>query len=82
MDKKRNDRLTQDNLDGWVSYCAELLYYLHRAGILEKLHELSDNEIDTELDKISGINYHSQAMQAPRVAPEKPSSNVGLVSVI
>ena len=43
----------------WIRYCAEVLYDLHRAGILDQLDEMTDDEIDKRLDQLPRIDYHT-----------------------
>jgi len=64
----------------WIRYCAEVLYDLHRAGILDQLDEMTDDEIDKRLDQLPRIDYHTDVLQTPRVAPEQPTSYAGLES--
>jgi len=72
-----------DTLDGWITYCAELLVDLRRAGILDNLDNLTDEEIDNALEKMRDPDYNrASVMQTPRVIPEKSPSNVGLVSAL
>ena len=66
--------------DAWIDYCAGFVYDLHRAGILCDIDDMTDDEIKAALEKVRKPDYNRSSMQAPRVAPEKPSSNVGLVS--
>ena len=65
----------------WIEFGASYIYDLHRAGILYDIDDMTDAEIDKALEKVRKPAYNRSSMQAPRVAPEKPSSNVGLVSV-
>ena len=65
----------------WIKLVAGIIYDFHRADILHKLDKMTDEEIDAALEKLPPYDYNRSSMQAPRVAPEKPSSNVGLVSV-
>ena len=67
--------------EAWIEFGATLIYDLHRAGILYDIDDMTDAEIDKALEKVRKPAYNRSSMQAPRVAPEKPSSNVGLVSV-
>ena len=66
--------------DAWIDYCAGFVYDLHRAGILYDIDDMTDDEIKAALEKVRKPHYNRTSMQASRVAPEKPSSNVGLVS--
>ena len=67
--------------EAWSEFGASYIYDLHRAGILYDIDDMTDAEIDKALEKVRKPAYNRSSMQAPRVAPEKPSSNVGLVSV-
>jgi hypothetical protein len=64
----------------WIECVASVIYDFHRADILHKLDEMDDEEIDAALVKLPPHDYNRSSMQASRVAPEKPSSNVGLMS--
>ena len=64
----------------WVKLVAGIIYDFHRADILHKLDKMTDEEIDAALEKVRKPYYNRSSMQASRVAPEKPSSNVGLMS--
>jgi len=66
----------------WIEFGATLIYDLHRAGILYQIDEMTDEEIDKALEKVRGTSYNRSLSQTSRVAPEKPSSNVGLVSAL
>ena len=66
--------------DAWIDYCAGFVYDLHRAGILCDIDDMTDDEIKAALEKVRKPYYNRSSMQASRVAPEKPSSNVGLMS--
>ena len=63
-----------------IEFGATLIYDLHRAGILYDIDDMTDEEIDAALEKVRKPHYNRSSMQASRVAPEKPSSNVGLMS--
>ena len=64
----------------WIEFGATLIYDLHRAGILYDIDDMTDAEIKAALEKVRKPDYNRTSMQASRVAPEKPSSNVGLMS--
>ena len=64
----------------WIEYGASYIYDLHRAGILYDIDDMTDDEIKAALEKVRKPDYNRSSMQASRVAPEKPSSNVGLMS--
>jgi len=64
----------------WIEYGASYIYDLHRAGILYDIDDMTDDEIKEALEKVRKPDYNRSSMQASRVAPEKPSSNVGLMS--
>ena len=64
----------------WIKLIAGIIYDFHRADILHKLDDMTDEEIDAALEKVRKPHYNRSSMQASRVAPEKPSSNVGLMS--
>jgi len=66
--------------EAWIEYGASYIYDLHRAGILYDIDDMTDDEIKAALEKVRKPHYNRTSMQASRVAPEKPSSNVGLVS--
>ena len=66
--------------DAWIDYCAGFVYDLHRAGILCDIDDMTDDEIKTALEKVRKSDYNKSSMQAPRVAPEKPTTYAGLVS--
>ncbi len=66
--------------DAWIEFVASVIYDAREAGILEKLDEISDDEIDAALDKARDRRYNRSVMQAPRVISEKPTSYAGLVS--
>ena len=64
----------------WIEFCADILYKLNCAGIAGKLDDMTDEEIDAALEKVRKPYYNRSSMQAPRVAPEKPTTYAGLVS--
>ena len=64
----------------WIEFGATLIYDLHRAGILYDIDDMTDEEIDAALEKVRKPGYNRALMQAPRVAPEKPTTYAGLVS--
>ena len=64
----------------WTDYVASVILDAREAGILEKLDEMSDDEIDAALDKARDRRYYRSVIQAPRVISEKPTSYSGLVS--
>ena len=66
--------------DAWIEFVASVILDAREAGILEKLDEMSDEEIDAALDKARDRRYNRSVMQAPRVISEKPTSYAGLVS--
>ena len=66
--------------DAWIEFVASVILDAREAGILEKLDEMSDDEIDAALDKARDRRYNRSVMQAPRVISEKPTSYAGLVS--
>ena len=66
--------------DAWIDYCAGFVYDLHRAGILCDIDDMTDDEIKAALEKVRKPDYNRSSMQAPRVAPEKPTTYAGLVS--
>ena len=66
--------------DAWIEFVASVILDAREAGILEKLDELTDDEIDAALDKARDRRYNRSVMQAPRVISEKPTSYAGLVS--
>ena len=63
----------------WIEFGATLIYDLHRAGILYDIDDMTDAEIDKALEKVRKPAYNRSSMQAPRVAPEKPTTYAGLV---
>ena len=63
-----------------IEFVASVILDAREAGILEKLDEMSDDEIDAALDKARDRRYNRSVMQAPRVISEKPTSYAGLVS--
>ena len=66
--------------DAWIEFVASVIYDAREAGILEKLDEMTDDEIDAALDKARDRRYNRSSMQAPRFITEKPISYAGLVS--
>ena len=66
--------------DAWIEFGATFIYDLHRAGILYKIDDMTDDEIDAALDKARDRRYNRSSMQAPRFITEKPTSYAGLVS--
>ena len=64
----------------WIEFGASYIYDLHRAGILYDIDDMTDEEIDAALEKVRKPGYNRTLMQAPRVAPEKPTTYAGLVS--
>ena len=66
--------------DAWIEFVASVIYDAREAGILEKLDEMTDDEIDAALDKARDRRYNRSSMQAPRFITEKPTSYAGLVS--
>jgi len=66
--------------DAWIEYGASYIYDLHRAGILYDIDDMTEDEIKTALEKVRKSDYNKSSMQAPRVAPEKPTTYAGLVS--
>ena len=68
--------------DAWIKLVAGIIYDFHRAEILDKLDKMTDEEIDAALEDLPPFDYNRSSMQAPRVAPEKPTSNAGLVSAL
>ena len=67
--------------EAWIEFGASYIYDLHRAGILYDIDDMTDEEIKAALEKVRKPAYNRPSMQTPRVITEKPSSNVGLVSV-
>jgi|TARA_R110002126_G_scaffold71799_4_gene179718 hypothetical protein len=63
----------------WIKLVAGIIYDFHRADILHKLDKMTDEEIDAALEKLPPYDYNRSSMQAPRVAPEKPTTYAGLV---
>ena len=66
--------------DAWIEFVASVILDAREAGILEKLDEMTDDEIDAALDKARDRRYNRSSMQAPRFITEKPTSYAGLVS--
>ena len=66
--------------DAWIEFVASVILDAREAGILEKLDEMSDDEIDAALDKARDRRYNRSVMQAPMGISEKPTSYAGLVS--
>ena len=76
-----NEQQAEPDLpQAWIEFGATLIYDLHRAGILDKLDDLSDEEIFVELEKVREKSYNRAVKQTPRVAPERPTSYAGLES--
>ena len=59
MDKKRNDRLNVP--PSWIEYGASLSLDLHKAGILERMHQMSLAEIEEALANQQEKPYHRRA---------------------
>ena len=66
--------------DAWIKLVAGIIYDFHRAKILDKLDKMTDEDIDAALEDLPPFDYNRSVMQAPRVAPETPTSYAGLVS--
>ena len=64
----------------WIEFGATFIYDLHRAGILYKIDDMTDDEIDAALAKVRNPQYNRWLLQAPRVISEKPTCSAGLVS--
>jgi hypothetical protein len=44
--------------DAWINYCAGVVYDLHRAGILETMDDMTDEEIRAALAKVRKSSYN------------------------
>ena len=66
--------------DAWIEFVASVILDAREVGILEKLDEMTDDEIDAALAKVRNTQYNRSLLQAPRVISEKPTSYAGLVS--
>ncbi len=44
--------------DAWIEFGATFIYDLHRAGILYKIDDMTDDEIDAALAKVRKSSYN------------------------
>ena len=44
--------------DAWIEFVASVIYDAREAGILEKLDEMTDDEIDAALAKVRKSSYN------------------------
>ena len=66
--------------NAWIEFIASVICDAQEAGILDKLDNMTDKDIDAALDKARERRYNRLPMQAPRFITEKPTSYAGLVS--